>query len=148
MSDLPFLSWQPSSVLQADSLDADAGQAMNIDLSSVTEATINAEGHLVLNGVGDDAGKERLGHVIELPWMHFEGGGVFIMQVLGIAGSFFMNVNQDNHKSIMTIKLGNDTKQVEFNGDALLGFTLLEFSITQHCLSQSLMCPVCRVFPV
>ena len=58
VSDLPSLSRQPSSVLQADSLDADAGQTMNIDLSSVTEATINAEGHLVLNGVGDDAGKE------------------------------------------------------------------------------------------
>ena len=67
VSDLPSLSRQPSSVLQADSLDADAGQTMNIDLSSVTEATINAEGHLVLNGVGDDAGKERCGHATLLP---------------------------------------------------------------------------------
>ena len=74
VSDLPSLSRQPSSVLQADSLDADAGQTMNIDLSSVTEATINAEGHLVLNGVGDDAGKERCGHATLLSWMQFVRG--------------------------------------------------------------------------
>jgi len=41
-------------VTTADGLEGDGSQTMNIDLSSVTEATINAEGHLVLNGVGDE----------------------------------------------------------------------------------------------
>ncbi|XP_037091961.1 DNA-binding protein P3A2-like isoform X2 [Pollicipes pollicipes] len=41
-------------VTTADGLDGDGTHTMNIDLSSVTEATINAEGHLVLNGVSDE----------------------------------------------------------------------------------------------
>ncbi|XP_043192661.1 DNA-binding protein P3A2-like isoform X1 [Amphibalanus amphitrite] len=56
----------PSSMLQADGLDGDGGQTMNIDLSSVTEATINAEGHLVLNGVGDDAAFSA-GNMVTIP---------------------------------------------------------------------------------
>ncbi|XP_043192674.1 DNA-binding protein Ewg-like isoform X6 [Amphibalanus amphitrite] len=50
----------------ADGLDGDGGQTMNIDLSSVTEATINAEGHLVLNGVGDDAAFSA-GNMVTIP---------------------------------------------------------------------------------
>lgn len=53
-------------VTTADGLDGDGTQTMNIDLSSVTEATINAEGHLVLNGVGDDNGFSA-GSMVTIP---------------------------------------------------------------------------------
>lgn len=42
------------SVTTAEALESDGGQAMNIDIGSVAEATINAEGQLVLNSVNEE----------------------------------------------------------------------------------------------